>query len=95
VSTTVEALVEIPGGWHVKDVGNGMCIDVMRMAYNYRVVLSSEEHSFVEAGFCYFGHGVDDNGLPRTMHLAYMRAVAAAVAWDGDEAPEGYDKQAL
>ena len=84
----------IDGGFHVKDVGDRFCIDVMRMAYNWRIVLSDRRHMFIEHGWCYFGHGEDVDGRPRTMRHAYLRAVAAAMTWDGVGAPEGYDKQA-
>lgn len=89
------APAEIPGGWHIKDRGDGMCIDVLQMIYNYRVVLSYPGHQQIQHGWCYFGHGVGSDGVPRTMEAAKLAAVLAAWAWDGYGEPAGYDKQAI
>lgn len=90
---------EIDGGWCVKVAEDGtFCIDVMKMAYNYRVVRSpifrdGSRHLLYDAGYCYFGHGQAPDGTPRTMGTAIHAAVAAALAWDGTGDPEGYDKK--
>lgn len=90
---------EIEGGWCIKTSDDGtFCIDVMQMAYNYRVVRSpilpgGVRHMLYDAGYCYFGHGVDSNGKPRTMGTAIHAAIAAAHLWDGTGDPEGYDKK--
>lgn len=85
----------IDGGWHIKTRDDGKyCIDVMKMAYNYRIVLSRPDHTTYMHGWCYFGHGTRDNGTQRTMQSALLAAIAAAEAWDGYGHPVGYDKQA-
>lgn len=90
----VKNAVPIVGGWHIKDLDDGHCVDVMKMAYNYRLVLSQTGHMLYDHGWCYFGHGEDENGLPRTMSGALLRAMAAAITYDGTGNPDGYDKQA-
>lgn len=87
--------VAIDGGWHVKDLGGGRCVDVMQMLFNYRVVVSLHGHVWMEHGWCYFGHGVDAAGAPRSMATALAAAFLAAAAWDGAGAPPGHDKQAF
>lgn len=89
------AATEIVGGWHIKTRDDGMCIDVLRMLYNYRVVLSHPGHLQIEHGWCYYGHGTNAAGQPRTMHTAMLAALLAANAWDGYGAPAGFDKQAI
>jgi hypothetical protein len=88
----------ILGGFHIKSRDDGLfCIDVMQMLYNYRVVLSHANpvpHQQIQHGWCYYGHGVDGEGLPRSMPQALLRAVTAAEVWDGYGAPVGFDKQA-
>lgn len=90
---------EITGGWCVKTSEDGTyCIDVMQMIFNYRVVRSSispsgTRHMTYDAGYCYFGHGEDEAGRPRTMATALTAAVLAAQAWDGTGHPAGYDKR--
>lgn len=64
------------------------------MMYNYRVVLSDPRHEMYESGYCYFGHGVDEHGIPRTMPMAYLAAMSAAAVWDGNGEPAGHDKRA-
>ena len=91
--------VPIDGGWHIKDLSDGNCIDVLQMIYNYRVVLSDSgydgtPHMGVVHGWCYFGHGQDEDGKPRNMTTALVAAMLAAQAWDGEGSPAGYDKQA-
>lgn len=88
----------IEGGYCVKRLPDGRCIDVLRMAFNWRVVLTaatSEPHQLLDAGFCYFGHGETPEGVPRTMHSAFLAAMAAARVWDGTGEPPGYDKRAF
>lgn len=87
--------VPILGGWHVKDVADGMCIDVMAMLYNYRVVIGPRGHQTLVHGWCYYGHGVDANGVPRNMVTSLVAALAAAMVWDGVGEPDGYDKRAF
>lgn len=91
--------VPITGGWHVRVRSDGeYCIDVFKMAYNYRIVLSDtspEPHETVSGAWCYFGHGEDSEGRPRTMQTAFIAAMTAALAWHGYGEPPGYDKRAL
>ncbi len=91
----MESAVPIDGGWHIKDLGNGLCVDVMKMLYNYRIVTSSPGHRWNEHGWCYFGHGIDSSGTARTMATAKAAAFLAAAIWDGDGDPPGHDKQAF
>lgn len=88
----------IDGGYCVKRLPDGSCIDVLRMAFNWRVVLTeptSSPHQVMRAGFCYFGHGQTAGGVPRTMHSAFLAATAAARVWEGTGEPPGYDKRAF
>lgn len=88
----------IDGGWHVKVRDDGQyCIDIFKMAYNYRIVLSPTEppHMLVEHGWCYYGHGFDEFGTQRTMQRAFLAATTAARVWDGYGVPLGFDKQAV
>jgi len=97
----MDELTPILGGWCVKRVDETHCVDVLKMLYNYRVVLTSHRptddspHMLTEHGFCYFGHGTNNEGTPRTMFTALLAATAAAFAWDGQGEPEGYDKKAF
>lgn len=77
-------LVRIDGGFHVKALDDQRCVDVMRMLFNWRVVVSDRDHQFIEHAWCYFGTGVD----------TFTAAVLAAHAWDGTGSPAGFDKQA-
>lgn len=95
IEQILESAVPIDGGWHIKHLGDGRCVDVMKMLYNYRIVTSCPGHQWNEHGWCYFGHGVDSNGTPRTMATAKAAAFLAAAAWDGDGDPPGHDKQAF
>jgi hypothetical protein len=93
----LSAVQQIDGGWHVKVRDDGeFCIDVMQMLYSYRIVISPTEpqHMLIEHGWCYFGHGVDAEQKPRSMHGAMLAAMTAACAWDGYGVPPGFDKQA-
>lgn len=94
IDELVPNAIPIDGGWHIKDLGGGRCVDVMKMLFNYRIVTSGNGHVFAEHGWCYFGHGVDDGKL-RTMQTALVAAVLAAAAWNGVGSPDGYDKQAF
>lgn len=91
----------IQGGWCIKVRDDGhYCIDVIKMVFNYRVVLSIVEdgrsrHLMADAGYCYYGHGIDESGKPRTMAAAQLAAIAAATTWDGYGDPAGYDKRAF
>lgn len=90
--------VLIYGGYHVKNIGGGRCIDVMRQLYNWRLVIGPSDHDpygCYEHGWCYFGHGTDANGHPRDMATAFLAAIAAAEVWDGHDTPPGYDKEAF
>jgi hypothetical protein len=86
----------IDGGYCVKRLDDGRCVDVMRMAFNWRVVVSAADpgpHLVMDHGYCYFGHGHTDDGRPRTMHGAFLAAMAAARVWDGTGDPPGHDKK--
>jgi hypothetical protein len=89
-----EPPVIIHGGYHVKTLPDGRCVDVLKMLYNWRVVLSEPTHQFVAHGWCYFGHGQDSEGRTRTMDSAMVAALFAAKIWDGRGEPPGYDKKA-
>lgn len=71
-------LTPIDGGWHVKDLPNGRCVDVLPMIYNYRVVRSDQHHTGYDRGWCYQGTG------PATL----LTATTAALAWDGADNTE-------
>ena len=87
--------VKIDGGWHIKELGDGRCVDVMKMLYNYRIVTSPLGRAWNQHGWCYFGHGVDSSGAARTMATAKAAAFLAAAVWDGDGDPPGHDKKAF
>lgn len=89
-----EPPVMIRGGYHVKTLPDGRCVDVLKMLYNWRLVVSEPTHRFVASGWCYFGHGEDSEGRVRTMDSAMLAAMLAAKAWDGRGEPPGYDKRA-
>jgi hypothetical protein len=76
----------IDGGYRVKR-GDGWVVDVMAMAFNWRVVLHQDNDRTYDRGFCYFGR--DDESL--------ARALRAAAAWDDpyNTDPEGFDKVAF
>lgn len=88
----------IHGGFHVKDLPDGRCIDVMQQLYNWRLVIGPSDHdpyACYEHGWCYFGHGRDIDGNMRNMNTAYHSAMVAALIWDGQGTPPGYDKEAF
>jgi hypothetical protein len=85
-------LTPIAGGFHVKDLPNGMCVDVMRMLVNWRVVrtdvrLHNGLHLSIDRGWCYEGTGFE----------TFVLAVGEALAWDGadDTEPQGWSKRAI
>lgn len=80
-------LAPIEGGFHVKPAAvEGLCIDVMRMIFNWRVVRSDHTHWFMDRGWCYQGTG----------RATFLRALGAAIAWDGADntQPTGWIKRA-
>ncbi|WP_148310232.1 hypothetical protein [Nocardia otitidiscaviarum] len=92
----------IDGGYCVKRLDDNRCVDVLRMAYNWRIAVTTRpidepDHGYclISAAWCYFGHGYDEHGHPRSMSAAHLAAVAAATAWDGTGEPAGYQKRAL
>lgn len=92
----------IVGGWCIKTLPDGSgCIDVLKMFFNYRLVLCRRHPGRAEhptgyvKGYCYFGHSYDDTGPQRTMHTAMLAAMSAAAVWDGTGDPPGYDKKVL
>lgn len=92
----------IRGGWHVKDLPDGTCVDVMQQFYSWRLVVREfmpDEDNHVrgnyEHGWCYFGHGRDIDGNVRNMSVAFHAAMAAALVWDGQGTPPGFDKEAF
>ena len=93
-----DAMQPIYGGWHVKNLLDGRCIDVMQQLYNWRLVIGPAGHdpyACYEHGWCYFGHGRDIDGRERNMSTAFHAAMAAALVWDGQGTPPGYDKEAF
>ncbi|WP_336794184.1 hypothetical protein [Gordonia malaquae] len=87
----------IVGGYCIKRLSDTHCVDVLTMMFNYRIVRSPrgehESHDMIDGAWCYFGHGVDDDGRDRTMPGALLRAHAAALVWDGTGPPVGFDKE--
>lgn len=87
----------IDGGYCVRRLPDGRCVDVLKMLYNWRVVLTrrdpiTDEHEVYERGYCYFGHGEDSSGRPRDMETAFLTAMSAAAVWGGEGDPSGFDK---
>lgn len=81
-------LTPIDGGWHVKDLPDGRCVDVLTMIYNYRLVRSDRDHSSYDRGWCYQGTG------PATL----LTTITAALAWDGADNTQpggGWIKRAI
>lgn len=80
-------IVPIDGGFRVKQTETHW-IDVLEMLFNWRVVRTPKARPLTwDRGWHYAGGGLD--GL--------LRAVAAAVLWDGadDTEPEGWIKNVL
>lgn len=93
-------LEPIDGGFRVRLSEDGRHhLDVLRMLFNWRLVTTPTAGPLAgqvyDRGWCYFGHGVTDEGVERTMGAAFRAAVLAALAWDGsdDTEPNGYDKR--
>lgn len=81
-------LTPLEGGYHVKALPDGLCVDVMRMIFNWRIVRSDDQHHIgYDRGWCYRGTGTS------TLRLA----VSQALAWDGadDTEPEGWIKRLI
>ena len=73
----------IEGGFHVKDLPDGMCVDVMKMIFNWRIVRSfgrsdAGEHMYMDRGWCYQGTG------PETL----LKVLLEALLWDGADNTE-------
>jgi hypothetical protein len=77
------SIQEIPGGFHVKTVGDRE-IHVLRQIYNWRVVRTDGTDHGYDRGWCFYGNDF----------VTLLRATAAAAEWDGadDTSPEGWDK---
>lgn len=74
-------LTPFRGGYHVKDLDDGQCVDVVRMIFNWRVIRAINNHGAYDRGWCYSGTG------PETLLIACM----AAIDWDGaDDTDPGY-----
>jgi hypothetical protein len=77
--------VVIDGGWRVAE-NDTHAIDILKMAFNYRIVLSERATNFrtYTGGWCYVGK---DMGV-------YLYAYMCAVAWamDGGDEPLGWNK---
>lgn len=76
----------IDGGWRIKknDAGTHY-IDVLTMAFNYRIVLTPiEDPSVYDEFWCFAGKSYAD----------LLRTVLAAMTWDGstDTEPVGWNK---
>lgn len=85
-------LTPIDGGYHVKDLPDGRCVDVLQMIFNWRVVRTAGrgpdgEHQWIDRGWCYQGRGLD----------TFLLAIGEALAWDGadDTEPAGWIKRAI
>ncbi|MGN2634650.1 hypothetical protein ACTD5D_00335 [Nocardia takedensis] len=95
------ALTPILGGYCVRALDAGRCLDVRRMFYNWQLVLTERDtarphngYEDIAAAWCYYGHGTTEDGPPRTMGTALTAAVAAAAVWDGTGRPPGANKRA-
>lgn len=82
----VRTLTPIDGGWRVKtnDAGTHY-IDIMVMIPNYRIATTPvDDPWFMDRHWCYAGRSLQ----------TLVRAVGAAMAWDGaeDTEPEGWNK---
>ena len=80
-------LTEIKGGFHIKDLGNGKCVDVMLQLFNWRLVRSDVSHRVVDRAWCYAGLG----------KATLLLAVGEALCWDGrdDTEPDGWLKRVI
>ncbi|WP_131823280.1 hypothetical protein [Mycobacteroides chelonae] len=101
IGDLTRGLREIDGGWCVRVLPDGSaCVDVLKMLFNYRLVLSprrpghgAEHPMSYSHGYCYFGHGEDAAGARRSMPAALLAAMSAAAVWDGTTDPPGFDKK--
>lgn len=88
LSTITGTLIEaIDGGFRVKQTPTHY-IDVMRMIYNWRVCRTPKARAYTfDRGWCYFG----------TDGITLLKAVGAALEWDGADAttPAHWDKNAM
>lgn len=84
----MEGLIVIPNGYRVQETPEYI-VEVIRMLFNWRIVLSLPEHhgETYEHGYCYFGTGPD----------TLVIALAAARAWTEPFTtdPIGFDKKAF
>ena len=94
-------LTAMPGGWCVRRLDERRCLDVVRMLYNWRLVVTvrpadrpHDGREDIEQAWCYYGHGTHPDGAPRTLEHAFYAAVAAAASWDGTGTPPGANKRA-
>ena len=93
-------LTAVRGGFIVKDAADGEHrIDVMQMMYGWRLCLVPKPEEgldarTIDAAWCYFGAGTDEDGYQRNMGQAFLNAVLAAQAWDGYGEPTGFNKVA-
>ena len=61
-------------------------IEVHEMLFNFRLVRIPKAHPLtIDGGWCYYG----------TRAVSLLRAISAAVAWDGVGRPAGWDKDAF
>lgn len=77
-------ITSVDGGFRVKETGTSW-IDVTRMIFNWRVSRTPKDAPWsYDRSYCYFG----------TDYLTLLRAVRAALEWDGadDSDPPGWDK---
>lgn len=85
-SDIAEIGTPIDGGWRIKENDTGThYIDVMVMAFNYRITLTPIAMPYVHDEYwCYAGRTQAD----------LLRTVAAAYAWNGDPntEPDGWNK---
>lgn len=96
IKAQAAGLERIDGGWRVKTSDDGKhYIDLFRMLYNWRIGETPVDFpSVIDRSWCYFGHGHDEDGNPRSMVTAFGTALAAALLWNGDPdtEPQLYDR---
>ena len=92
MTSSRDPMREIDGGYHIKDLPDGRCIDVMKMFFNWRIVRSTGHETGYDMGFCYFA---TTGG--RSWLSSLVTAVQAAQEWSGEDGtePKHYDKRAL
>lgn len=80
----VTPLDDDAAGFRIKETPTHY-IDVVPMIYNWRVIRVPKACPLtVDGAWCYYGTQIN----------SLLRAVAAAVAWDGTGNPAGWDKNA-